>query len=127
MTSYVFGVDFLNRLNDYKVMPTVALRGLVIFPGMTLNFDVGRQRSIDAIKAAMADTREVFLVAQKDVRDDEPEADQLFKMGTVAKISHILRLPNSETIRISVEGLYRAALVDVLQTQPFLIADVKMR
>lgn len=117
----------MNRLNDYKVMPTVALRGLVIFPGMTLNFDVGRQRSIDAIKAAMADTREVFLVAQKDVRDDEPEFDQLFKMGTVAKISHILRMPNSDTIRISVEGLYRAALVDMLQTQPYLIADVKMR
>ena len=127
MTSYVFGVDFLNRLNDYKVMPTVALRGLVIFPGMTLNFDVGRQRSIDAIKAAMADDREVFLVAQKDVRDDEPEADQIFKMGTVAKISHILRLPNSETIRISVEGLYRASLVEMLQTQPYLIADVKKR
>lgn len=127
MTSYVFGVDFLNRLNDYKVMPTVALRGLVIFPGMTLNFDVGRQRSIDAIKAAMADDREVFLVAQKDVRDDEPETDQIFKMGTVAKISHILRLPNSDTIRISVEGLYRASLVEMLQTQPYLIADVKKR
>ena len=127
MTSYVFGVDFLNRLNDYKVMPTVALRGLVIFPGMTLNFDVGRQRSIDAIKAAMADDREVFLVAQKDVRDDEPETDQIFKMGTVAKISHILRLPNSDTIRISVEGLYRASLVEMLQTQPYLIADVKRR
>ncbi|MBP3938598.1 MAG: endopeptidase La [Clostridia bacterium] len=127
MTPYIFGVDFLNRLNDYKVMPTVALRGLVIFPGMTLNFDVGRQRSIDAIKAAMADTREVFLVAQKDVRDDEPEFDQIFKMGTVARISHILKMPNSDTIRISVEGLYRAALVDMLQTQPYLIADVKMR
>ena len=118
---------FLSRLNDYKVMPTVALRGLVIFPGMTLNFDVGRQRSIDAIKAAMADDREVFLVAQKDIRDDEPELEQLFKMGTVAKISHILRLPNTETIRISVEGLYRASLVDMLQTQPYLIADVKAR
>ena len=118
---------FLSRLNDYKVMPTVALRGLVIFPGMTLNFDVGRQRSIDAIKAAMADDREIFLVAQKDIRDDEPELEQLFKMGTVAKISHILRLPNTETIRISVEGLYRASLVDMLQTQPYLIADVKAR
>ena len=117
----------MNRFDDYKVMPTVALRGLVIFPGMTLNFDVGRQRSIDAIKAAMADEREVFLVAQKDVRDDEPELEQLFKMGTVAKISHILKLPNSDTIRISVEGLYRAALVDMLQTQPYLIADVKKR
>lgn len=117
----------MNRLNDYKVMPTVALRGLVIFPGMSLNFDVGRQKSIDAIKAAMADTREIFLVAQKDVRDDEPEFDQLFKMGTVAKISHILKLPNSDTIRISVEGLYRASLVDMLQTQPYLISDVKAR
>ncbi len=117
----------MNRLNDYKVMPTVALRGLVIFPGMTLSFDVGRQRSIDAIKAAMADEREVFLVAQKDIRDDEPELEQLFKMGTVAKISHILRLPNTDTIRISVEGLYRASLVDMLQTKPYLIADVKAR
>ncbi|MBR5262356.1 MAG: LON peptidase substrate-binding domain-containing protein [Clostridia bacterium] len=117
----------MNKLSDYKVMPTVALRGLVIFPGMTLNFDVGRQRSIDAIKAAMADDREVFLVAQKDIRDDEPELDQLFKIGTVAKVTHILRLPNTETIRISVEGLYRASLVDMLQTQPYLIADVKAR
>ncbi len=124
---YFLELIFLNRLNDYKVMPTVALRGLVIFPGMTLSFDVGRQRSIDAIKAAMADEREVFLVAQKDIRDDEPELDQLFKMGTVAKISHILRLPNTDTIRISVEGLYRASLVDMLQTKPYLIADVKAR
>ena len=130
MSAYIvfsYGVDFLNKLSDYKVMPTVALRGLVIFPGMTLNFDVGRQRSIDAIKAAMADDREVFLVAQKDIRDDEPELDQLFKIGTVAKVTHILRLPNTETIRISVEGLYRASLVDMLQTQPYLIADVKAR
>ncbi len=108
-------------------MPTVALRGLVVFPGMTLNFDVGRSRSIDAIKAAMADEREIFLVAQKDIRDDVPNVDGLFKMGTVAKVSHILRLPNTDTIRISVEGLYRAALVDMLQAEPYLIADVKMR
>ncbi len=122
-----FGVDFLDKFKDYKVMPTVALRGLVIFPGMALNFDVGRQRSIDAIKAAMADEREIFLVAQKDVRDDVPDFDGLFKMGTVAKISHILRLPNTDTIRISVEGLYRASLVDMLQAEPYLITDVKRR
>ena len=117
----------MSRLSDYIVMPTVALRGLVIFPQMTLTFDVGRQRSIDAIKAAMADTREIFLVAQKDIRDDEPEFERLFKIGTVAKISHILKIPGSETIRITVEGLYRASLVDMLQTQPYLIADIKQR
>lgn len=114
-------------LNEYKVMPTVALRGLVVFPGMTLNFDVGRDRSMSALKAAMADNQEVFLVAQKDIRDDEPGIDELYKMGTVAKISHVLRMPNSENLRISVEGLYRASLVDMLQTEPYLIADVKAR
>ncbi|MCQ2484801.1 MAG: endopeptidase La [Clostridia bacterium] len=117
----------MNELKNYKVMPTVALRGLVVFPGMSLNFDVGRARSIDAIKAAMADNREIFLVAQRDIRDDEPNFDQLYKIGTVAKITHILRMPNSDTIRISVEGLYRASLVDILQAEPYLITDVKMR
>ena len=52
-------------------MPTVALRGLVVFPGMGVTFDVGRARSLQAIKAAMADDQQIFLVAQKDVRDDE--------------------------------------------------------
>lgn len=122
-----YGVDYLNELKNYKVMPTVALRGLVVFPEMSLNFDVGRARSIDAIKAAMADNREIFLVAQRDIRDDEPNFDQLYKIGTVAKITHILRMPNSDTIRISVEGLYRASLVDILQAEPYLITDVKMR
>lgn len=127
LSTYIFGVDTLNELKNYKVMPTVALRGLVVFPGMALTFDVGRARSIDAIKAAMADNREVFLVAQKDIREDEPDIDGLFKMGTVAKISHIMRLPNSETLRISVDGMYRASMIDILQCDPYIISDVKMR
>ena len=86
---YVYGVDFLNELKNYKVMPTVALRGLVVFPDMSLTFDVRRARSIDAIKAAMADDREIFLVAQKDIRDDEPNFDQLFKIGTVLSVALI--------------------------------------
>ena len=108
-------------------MPTVALRGLVVFPGMGVTFDVGRTRSLQAIKAAMADDQQIFLVAQKDVRDDEPDIDRLFKIGTVAKISHILRLPNSDTVRVSVDGISRASLVDMLQSEPYLITDVKIR
>lgn len=108
-------------------MPAVALRGLVVFPDMTLNFDVGRSRSIDAVKTAMAGNREIFLVAQKDIRDDDPNIDELYKIGTVAKITHILRIPNSDTIRISVEGLYRASLVDILQSDPYLICDIRAR
>jgi len=124
---YIFGVDILNELKNYKVMPAVALRGLVVFPDMSLTFDVGRERSVNAIKSAMADNREIFLVAQKDIRDDEPDIDGLFKIGTVAKISHILRLPNSDTLRISVDGLYRASLVDILQSDPYIICDIKAR
>ncbi len=108
-------------------MPTVALRGLVVFPGMGITFDVGRTRSLQAIKAAMADDQQIFLVAQKDVRDDEPDFDTLYKIGTIAKISHILRLPNSDTVRVSVDGISRATMVDMLQCEPYLITDVKIR
>lgn len=108
-------------------MPTVALRGLVVFPGMGISFDVGRTRSLQAIKAAMADDQQIFLVAQKDVRDDDPDMDRLYKTGTVAKISHIIRLPNSDTVRVSVDGISRATMVDMLQIEPYLITDVKIR
>ena len=108
-------------------MPTVALRGLVVFPGMGISFDVGRARSLQAIKAAMAEDQQIFLVAQKDVRDDDPDMDRLYKTGTVAKISHIIRLPNSDTVRVSVDGISRATMVDMLQIEPYLITDVKIR
>ena len=109
------------------MMPTVALRGLVVFPGMGISFDVGRARSLQAIKAAMAEDQQIFLVAQKDVRDDDPDMDRLYKTGTVAKISHIIRLPNSDTVRVSVDGISRATMVDMLQIEPYLITDVKIR
>lgn len=63
MSTYLrnIGVDFLNKASEYRVMPTVALRGLVVFPGMGVTFDVGRTRSLQAIKAAMADDQQIFL------------------------------------------------------------------
>lgn len=121
------GVDFLNRTAEYRVMPTVALRGLVVFPGSHITFDVGRERSIQAIKSAMADNRQVFLVAQKDVRDDNPSFDELYKTGIIATINHVMKLPGSDTLRISVEGITRATMIDMLQSEPYLISDVKFR
>lgn len=106
-------------------MPTVALRGLVVFPGMNINFDVGREKSVAALKAAMADNQELFLVTQKDLRDNDPDYDQLYKVGTIAKVNHILRLPNSETIRVSVEGIRRAKLNSVVLNESYLICEVK--
>lgn len=117
----------MSTLDDYRILPAVALRGLVVFPGMSLNFDVGREKSIDAVKAAYHDDGIIFLVAQKDLRDDDPDESRLFKMGTAAKITHIARLPGSDALRISVEGLYRASLLEIVQDKPYLIADVRIR
>lgn len=124
---YDFGVDILNKLSEYRVMPTVALRGIVVFPGMSISFDVGRKKSLQAIKAAMADDQQIFLVAQRDIRDDDPSAEKLYKTGTIAKVSQIMRLPNTETVRVSVDGISRASLLDMLQSEPYLIADVKIK
>lgn len=125
---YFIGVDFLlMTLNEYRVIPTVALRGLVVFPDMKLTFDVGRPRSVAALKAAMKQDQEIFLVAQKDVRDDEPNFDKLFKVGTVAKVNNIFSVPNSDTVRISVDGLYRATLEDIIEETPYLLADIRVR
>lgn len=117
----------MNGATEYRVMPTVALRGIVVFPGTSLTFDVGRVRSMQAIKAAMADNQQIFLVTQKDIRNDEPDFDELYKTGTVAKISHIIKLPSNDGVRISVEGIARASMLDILQCEPYLIADVKFK
>ena len=78
-------------------MPTVALRGLVVFPGMNISFDVGREKSVNALKAAMAEKQEIFLVTQKDIRDDDPDYDQLYKVGTIARVNHIVNGDNVVT------------------------------
>lgn len=106
-------------------MPTVALRGLVVFPGMNINFDVGREKSIAALKTAMSHNQELFLVTQKDIRENDPDYDELYKVGTIARVSHMLRIPNSENIRVSVEGLRRARLCEVLSNDEYLICEIK--
>ncbi len=108
-------------------MPTVALRGLVIFPGMNINFDVGRDKSIAALRIAMSQNQELFAVTQKDIRDDDPSFDDLYKVGTIVKINHMLRIPNSDNIRVSVEGIRRAKLCSVISDKDYLICEVKPR
>lgn len=106
-------------------MPAVALRGLVVFPGMNINFDVGREKSIAALRTAMSENQELFLVTQKDIRDSDPDYDDLYKVGTIAKVSHILRIPNSDNIRVSVEGIRRAKLCSVISRDDYLICEVR--
>ncbi len=93
-------------------MPTVALRGLVVFPDMFIHFDVGRDKSINALKKAMDTDQEIFLVTQKDISIDDPDYNDLYEIGVVASVKQVLKLPGkSGNVRVAVEGLYRARLV----------------
>ena len=101
-------------------LPIVAMRGVVIFPKMTLHFDVGRKKSIAALKAALNSNREIFLVAQKDLSDEEPKMENLYSVGVVSEIRHLMRLPNSDNVRVAVEGKYRATLKDIIENNRYL-------
>ncbi len=105
-------------------MPLLALRGLAVFPGMILHFDVGRKKSVDAVNQAMSEDQMIFLVAQRDIREDDPKSDELFKTGTVARIRQIVHLPG-EGMRILIDGLYRGIATEITQDEPFITAIVE--
>ncbi len=117
-------MEIKRRTARTAVMPLLALRGLVIFPEMILHFDVGRRKSIQALNEAMAGDQLIFLVTQKDIRDDEPDVSALYSIGVVAKIRQVLRL-SGDNVRVLVEGLYRARLDGMVQTEPFYMGAVR--
>ena len=106
------------------IMPMLALRGLVLFPGMTLHFDVGRKKSVIALNEAMQNGQLIFLVTQKDIRDNDPNPEDLYQVGVVAQIRQVLRVPG-DTIRVLVEGIYRARATEVLEREPCFRVQVE--
>jgi len=107
-----------------STMPVLPLRGLTAFPHMMLNFDVGRDKSMKSLDDAMAKNQDIFLVAQREIRTDNPGADEIYTVGTVAKVKQVLRFP-ANNVRVLVEGIYRAKILDVVQSEPFLVAEVE--
>lgn len=107
-----------------EIFPVLPLRGLTVFPNMLFHFDVGRKKSIKAIEAAMAGDGKIFLLGQKELRSEEPKASDLYSVGTVAKIRQILKISN-ESVRILVEGEYRAKTLEIKMDEPYLIAEIK--
>ncbi len=105
-------------------MPMLALRGLVLFPNMILHFDVGREKSIAALKKAMDDDQYIYLVAQKDIRDDDPQDYEIYNVGVVAQIRQILKMPG-DSLRVLVEGVYRGQTKEIVSTSPYLEAIVE--
>lgn len=110
----------------FERLPVIALRGLTVFPGATAHFDVGREKSVKALDRAMNTNQRVFLVTQRDIRQDDPGFDDLYEMGVVAKIRQVLRLPG-ESARVLVEGERRATVDTVVRTDPYLSARIRYR
>ena len=105
--------------------PVLALRGLTVFPELTLSFDVEREISIYALDCAMEADREIFLVTQREIGVNEPREEDLYTVGTVCRILQILRTSET-TVRVVVEGVQRARLHRLWQTKPFLQANVEL-
>lgn len=100
-----------------KLMPLLALRGIIVFPGMTVNLDVGRDKSINAVNAAMQLDKKILLVTQRDAETADPKREELYNYGVVAEIKQLLKLP-SGAIRILIQGLERAKLTSLIDA-PF--------
>lgn len=106
-----------------KQLPTVALRGLTILPGMVAHFDVSREKSIKAVEEAMMDEQEIFLLTQKNPEEEEPTAENLYSIGLVVEIKQVIKMPN-DLVRVLVEGIERAELNCFTETEEYLLAEV---
>lgn len=111
---------------SFVEMPVIALRGLVVFPEMSLHFDVGRKKSVAALKHSMENDQRIFLVAQKDASIDDPDMDDMYEVGVICEIKQMIKIPNSSNLRVIVKGLKRATLITVNNEKPFLqgVVDV---
>lgn len=117
---------FLERgttLDDKIItIPAVALRGMTILPGMVAHFDVSRGRSIRAIEEAMMEKQEIFLVTQRDVEDDDPQIEDLYHIGIIARIKQVIKMQNG-IVRILVEGEQRAELSGIIEQASYLLVE----
>jgi len=107
-----------------QTIPVLPLRDVVVYPHMVIPLFVGREKSIKALDMAMSQDRQVFLLAQRDANIDDPSAEELFSIGTVATILQLLKLPDG-TIKVLVEGSKRAKVLGFSKQEPYLEAEVE--
>ena len=110
--------------NNTIQSPLLALRGILVFPSMVIHLDVGREKSIASLETAMMGDQTIFLASQKEVAIEDPKPKEIYRIGTLAKINQMLKLPNG-TIRVLVEGLYRAEIVRFVEEEKEYRVEVK--
>ena len=114
-------------VSRYQVLPLIPLRGISVFPGMRLIFDVEGTESLAALNAAMEGDQSLFLVAQRDPASDSVAgADDLFKVGTVSRVQQVLRVPGEEGAKVMVEGVDRGYMSRLTASKPYLSAQVEI-
>lgn len=111
------------KLSKGRSIPLMPLRGLLVYPSMVLHLDVGRDKSVKALEHAMLKDQMLLLCSQSDTSVEEPTREDIYQVGTIAKVRQMLRLPNS-TIRVLVEGVSRAEIVEYLSEDPFYEVEV---
>ena len=109
---------------DVKEYPMIPLRGLTVFPNMVLHFDIGREKSINALEKAMIMNQHIFLSSQMDENLDLPTPDDFYKVGVIGKIKQMLKLPG-DSIRVLVEGLSRGVIEEVIFEVPYFRCRVR--
>ncbi len=109
--------------NQMLVVPVLPLRDVVVYPHMVIPLFVGREKSIQALESAMAGDKQILLVAQKSAEVDDPQADDIHRVGTLSTILQLLKLPDG-TVKVLVEGADRARVVHYLTKDDFFSAQV---
>lgn len=109
---------------EKRKMPLIPLRGLSIFPYMVVHFDVGRDKSVNALEESMVNDSLIFLTAQKEADVDIPMPDDFYHVGTVCKIKQLLKLPG-DNIRVLVEGIDRARVTEVIKEEPYFEVEIE--
>jgi ATP-dependent Lon protease len=107
-----------------RFLPILPLRDIVVFPHRIVPLFVGREKSVAALEAAMAADKELFLVAQLDPGEDDPDRDALYDLGVVATAMQLLKLPDG-TVRVLVEGVKRARLVNLESREGYTAAEIE--
>ncbi|MCI8292164.1 MAG: endopeptidase La [Hespellia sp.] len=110
---------------EIRSLPTVALRGMTILPGMAVHFDISRNRSIEAIQEAMLTGQEIFLITQQKADTQDPKQEDLYEIGTVASVRQIIKLPKN-IFRVLVSGEMRGRLLHLETSEPYLRASVEI-
>ncbi len=113
------------EFNSRRTLPVLPLRGLSVFPGMLLNFDVERPMSVAALNFAMGADQVIFLTAQKEISKDVPFLDDIYRVGTVCRVRQMLRQPGGKTVRVMVEGAARGRIENVTMDSPCMFAEIE--